>query len=101
MILFFKADMLRPDIKKFNVKVNHQQPVWVNVFVPKNTLPGDYSGELKVSADGMKTQSVKLKLKVWPFELPKYASLKNAIGIVRQTGPKGLALSKIVNNHSF
>ena len=97
----FKADMLRPDIKKFNVKVNHQQPVWVNVFVPKNTLPGDYSGELKVSADGMKTQSVKLKLKVWPFELPQYASLKNAIGIVRQTGPKGLALSKIVNNHRF
>lgn len=95
----FKAEMLRTDIKTFDIKNNYQQPVWVNIFVPEKTKPGNYFGEIKIAAEGMKSQKIKVKVKVWSFKLPKYASLKNAMGIVRQTGKQGRALSKMVSNH--
>jgi len=73
------ADMLRPDIKKFDVPKGVQQPVWVNVYVPENTVPGDYKGEIQITSANAKEQVVKVTLTVWPFTLPKYPSLSTGI----------------------
>ena len=72
------AVMLRPDIKIFDVEVGAQQPVWVNVYVPKNTPPGEYHGTLTISGEGMQSQEVTVKLTVWPFTLPRFPSMKSA-----------------------
>jgi len=72
------AVMLRPDIKVFDVDADGQQPVWVNVYVPKETPPGEYRGKLTIRAEGMRSQQVSVRLTVWPFTLPKYPSMKSA-----------------------
>ena len=72
------ATMLRPDIKVFDVASDIQQPVWVNVYVPEQTPPGEYHGTITISAKGMRSQQVTVKLTVWPFALPKYPAMKSA-----------------------
>lgn len=75
----FIADMLRPDITRFAIPAGGLQPVWINVHVPRATPPGEYRGTITVSADGIKPQTVEVALTVWPFTLPKYASMPTAI----------------------
>ena len=75
----FRADMLRPRIKTFDVAADAQQPVWVNVYVPRHTPPGEYTGTITIEADGATPQQVAVNLTVWPFTLPKYPSIHSAI----------------------
>lgn len=71
------ADMLRPDIKTFNVAANDIQPVWINIEIPAGTQSGNYSGTIKISGDGQ-TDSITLNLRVYPFELPAVPTLHTA-----------------------
>jgi hypothetical protein len=95
----YKSEMLRPDIKTFSIKRGFQQPVWINVRVPKNAMTGKYKGTLKITANNMKAQTVNISLQVWPFSIPKFPSLKNAVGIAQQSGAKGKKLAKMVISH--
>lgn len=72
------ADMLRPDILRFDVEKGAFQPVWINVYVPPAASPGVYRGKVTVHADGVNPETIDLELEVWPFVLPKYASLPTA-----------------------
>ncbi len=46
------------------------QPVWLNIYVPKNIPSGKYDGNIIVkTSDGEK--SIKLSLNVYPFSLPE------------------------------
>lgn len=46
------------------------QAVWVDIYVPKDTLPGNYQGTIVITATGNKKECLSLNLKVWNFTLP-------------------------------
>lgn len=64
------------DAVPFNLKAGNNQPIWVDVFVPRDAKPGQYQGTFKVTSDqGVSTG--KILLKVWDFELPVKPSLNS------------------------
>jgi uncharacterized protein (TIGR03382 family) len=83
-------DALVPDVDEiahekrnafpFRVVAGESKPIWVEVFVPPEAKPGEYSGEVKVEWDGG-SATVPVQLTVWSFALPSQASLKTAFGL--------------------
>lgn len=64
------------DAVPFNLKAGHNQPIWVDVFVPRDAKSGQYQGIFTVTSDqGISTG--KILLKVWDFELPLKPSLNS------------------------
>ncbi len=64
----------------FRVNPRENQPVWVDVFVPKGTIPGDYTGIITVSADNEKPLQIAVQLTVWNITLPDTPSLRSNFG---------------------
>jgi glycosyl hydrolase family 123 len=60
------------------------QPIWVDVFVSRETLPGQYKGTATISSDQGKAV-VSVTLNVWNFELPLRPSLLSAFNIYNDT----------------
>lgn len=44
-------------------------PIWIEIHVPQNTKPGDYTGKLTVTTEVESTE-IPVKLHVWNFEVP-------------------------------
>jgi len=65
------------------------QPVWITVRVPRNANPGDYSGELTVSAGG-KSVAVPVKLRVADWALPEPKQFATHVGLIQS--PDTLAM---------
>lgn len=57
-----------------DVNPGRNQPFWVDVSVPRNAVPGQYSGTYRVTAQNG-TLEGSLRLTVWNFELPQRPSL--------------------------
>lgn len=80
----------------FEVWKGQNQPIWVDVFTPKNATAGDYSGVFTItfitlenlpSSSGLnadtiinKQISIPVNLTVWDFTLPDGPSYKNHFG---------------------
>ena len=61
----------------FDVKAGNNQPVWVDLLVPRSAEPGKYSGTYTVTSSlGNFTGSISLK--VWNFTLPAAPTLKSS-----------------------
>lgn len=61
----------------FNVKAGNNQPIWVDLLVPQNALPGQYAGTYTVTSDQGEFTG-RISLTVWNFSLPTTPSLKTA-----------------------
>lgn len=61
----------------FDVTANTCQPVWVDVFVPAGTVPGNYTATVTVTEDGVTAGTIPVRLLVWNFELPDTASMRS------------------------
>jgi hypothetical protein len=74
------------DAVPFNLAENRNQPIWVDVFIPRNVQAGQYTGTFTVTSDqgNMTTQ---LTLNVWDFALPLKPSFP-AITQLRNAGGK-------------
>lgn len=60
----------------FSLEQGTNQPIWVEIFVPRTTSPGSYQGTYTVNTDqGSVTES--FQLTVWDFELPLVPSLNS------------------------
>ena len=68
-----------PEFTPVNAPAGQNTPIWISVYVPAKTAPGDYSGTIDVTAPGVKV-SVPIKLHVWNFELPSVSALRTAYG---------------------
>lgn len=68
----------------FDVAPAGNQPIWIDVFVEHETLPGKYSGKVAVSSDQGKA-TVSVTVNVWNFELPRTPSLLSAFNISNDT----------------
>ncbi len=64
----------------FNVPAGSNQGIYVELSVPKDAVPGDYSGELLVLSGQEAPAVVPLRLTVWDFELPAKPSLPTNFG---------------------
>lgn len=63
------------DAVPFSLAAGVNQPIWVDIFTPPNSLPGTYQGTATVtSAQG--TGTVNISLNVWNFSLAKKRSLR-------------------------
>ncbi len=64
----------------FNVPAGQNRVIFVDVFVPRGTPAGAYSGTVTVTASGT-GHVVPVQLTVLPFELPSTSSLPSTFGI--------------------
>src|SRR5256884_955454 len=64
----------------FEAAPKANQPVWVDVFVPKDAAPGTYSGTVTVTAQDQKAVMVPVRLTVWNFTLPDTPSMRSNFG---------------------
>lgn len=64
----------------FDLAQSSNQPIWIDVFVERETLPGRYSGTVTVTSDEGRA-AVSVIVNVWNFELPLRPSLLSAFNI--------------------
>jgi hypothetical protein len=80
----------------FNVNANKNQPIWADVFVPRDATPGQYLGTAVVTSD-QGGVTIPITLNVWHFTLPLKPSLKSSFGmhapLNADTGAQQLLLS--------
>ena len=65
----------------FRVLAGRNQPIWVEVYVPPDAAPGEYTGQIRITAQGAAAVSVPVKLHVRNFSLPSTSSLKTSYGL--------------------
>ena len=73
------------DAVPFDLTAGQTQPIWVDIFVPRSTVPGDYRGTYTVKSDRGIIEGV-INLKVWNFELPVKPSIHSAFDIWKDRG---------------
>jgi hypothetical protein len=54
----------------FDIKPKENQPVWVDLYIPKDASAGQYAGTLEVVSNGRTIQVIKLLVDVLPFTIP-------------------------------
>jgi hypothetical protein len=57
------------DAIPFNLIAGAVQPIWVDIFIPRDTQPGQYTGKYSVISD-QEEFTGEISLKVWNFALP-------------------------------
>lgn len=67
----------------FEVFRGQNQPIWVDVHVPKDTPAGVYEGTFRVSARGRLPAQIPVSLTVWDFTLPDGPTHRNHFGSFR------------------
>ncbi len=66
--------------RPFDVPANTNQPIWITVYVPPDTKPGEYKGTVTVRAGGDVRYRVPVSLRVLGFSLPKEAHVFATFG---------------------
>lgn len=64
----------------FTVKASKTQPLYAEIFIPRDTVPGVYEGFIKVTPRNTKPFSMKISLRVWNFSLPLSPSCQSDFG---------------------
>ena len=64
----------------FDIAPDSNQPLWVDVLTPRDATPGEYTGAITVSAEGIRPHRVPIQLTVWDFTLPETPSMRTHFG---------------------
>lgn len=64
----------------FAVSKGTVQPIWIEVYAPAGTLPGDYSGSITLQFTESQSAKIPLKVHVWNLSLPETPTLRTAFG---------------------
>lgn len=75
-------DPLLP-VESFEVEPGWAQPIWVTVYVPEGTPPGEYIGAITVTADNNSPTVVPVWLTVYDFTVPTRGHLKTAFALMQ------------------
>jgi len=67
------------------------QPIWLTVNVPAEAKPGDYSGTVKISAEGIKPASVPLQLRLLDWALPDFRNFTSCMDLIQS--PETVAMA--------
>ncbi|HED53863.1 MAG TPA: DUF4091 domain-containing protein [Phycisphaerales bacterium] len=63
----------------FSIAADTNQSIWVDVYIPKDSPAGMYSGTVLIQSDGNPDISVPVSLEVLPFTLPDEPALKTML----------------------
>ncbi|MCK4856531.1 MAG: hypothetical protein KAT58_01035, partial [candidate division Zixibacteria bacterium] len=61
----------------FDMAANNNQGVWVDIYIPRDALPGTYTGKMEVRVNSLLTYTIPVSLQVYDFVLPDECHLKN------------------------
>jgi glycosyl hydrolase family 123 len=64
----------------FDLTSGRNQPIWVEVYVPPETPPGTYKGNVTLKVQGKTEATIPVSLKVWNFTLPSTSSFPTTFG---------------------
>ena len=73
------------DAVPFNLEAGYNQPIWVDIFVPRSASPGEYQGKYTVESDQGISEG-KINLTVWNFDLPIQPSMDSSFDIWEDRG---------------
>jgi hypothetical protein len=73
----------------FQVDLGRNQPIWVDVFVPRDAVAGQYTGTYTVTSD-QGTTTGEIALEVWDFDLPVQASLQSSFQIWQDSSKESM-----------
>ena len=71
----------------FDVHKGQNQPIWVDVHVPKDAPAGEYRGTFSLSGRGGIKAALPVTLTVWDFTLPDAPTHRNHFGSFRGVAP--------------
>lgn len=71
----------------FTVTASQNRVIWVDVLVPQDATPGDYTGSIEIDVAGVSQATVPVSLHVGNFSLPSTATLASAFGMGWNTPP--------------
>ena len=63
----------------FTVSAGNNQSIWVDVYIPKTTAAGTYTGTVTINESGVSTHTVPIRLKVRNFVLPDSPNSKTML----------------------
>jgi hypothetical protein len=66
------------------------QAIWVEVCVPEGAAPGPHRGAVLLAERGRPLASVPLRVRVWPFALPRTPTFTAAFGLSTRLGTRAL-----------
>jgi hypothetical protein len=66
------------------------QAIWVELCVPESAPPGGYAGTVRLTERGRPLADVPVRLKVWPFGLPRTGAFATAFGLSTRLGTRAL-----------
>jgi hypothetical protein len=69
-----------PTAAPFSVEEAANRVLWVDVYVPADTVPGVYRGSLTITAEGEPAVATPVELTVWNFTLPDTPSMRSWFG---------------------
>jgi hypothetical protein len=64
----------------FDLPVGQTHGFWVDIYVPADTAPGEYSGTYRVTSQNGSPVQVPVSVTVWDFDLPRVSTLQTALG---------------------
>ena len=64
-----KPDPLLPG-EPFDLPRDRYKPLWITVYTPPDAPAGEYEGAMTVTAEGARPHTLKIKLRVWDYEIP-------------------------------
>jgi len=73
-------DPLLDFLDHFDCPAGEVQPLWVTVHVPPGTQAGTYTTKLTVSARGAQSKTMRVRLRVFGFDVPKEQHLRTVWG---------------------
>lgn len=79
------------DAVPFELAAGYNQPIWVDVYVPRSASAGEYQGTFSVKSDRGVEQG-NINLTVWDFELPVKPSMNSFFDIWDDRGVEAQTL---------
>jgi hypothetical protein len=61
----------------FDIFPQSNQGVWIDIWIPRDAVPGEYSGSVQVIAGGEITHTIELALRVYDLVLPDESHIAN------------------------
>ena len=73
-------DALIP-FKTLDIKPYAVQPIWVSIYIPPQTIAGEYEGLITIEPSNAESFTIVLKVTVWDFTLPTTPYLRTSFCI--------------------
>jgi hypothetical protein len=64
----------------FDLPAGQTHGFWVDIFVPADAAPGEYSGSYRVTSRSGLQVEIPVSVTVWDFDLPRVSTMQTALG---------------------